>query len=168
MSLPTQAGQPKPPQRRKATAIALGAGVLGSAGLVALLVSGAFTGTPAANQQPGGIPATGIPTVGRMTFPSSSTGTARATQPAGGATNPGGAANPGASASTTPGKKPSTKSSAHPSSTASAGTTSGTSPSTTPGSTPSGSVPSDTPTTPSGSTPTPSPTKSGCLLGICL
>jgi serine/threonine-protein kinase len=168
MSLPTEAGQPKPPQRRKATAIALGAGVLGSAGLVAVLVSGAFTGSPAANQQPGSTPATGIPTVGRMTFPTSSTGTARATQPAGGATSPAGAANPGSSAGTTPSKKPSTKSSAHPSSTASTGTTSGTSPSNTPSSTPSSSGPSDTPTTPSGSTPTPSPSKSGCLLGICL
>jgi len=167
MSLPTEAGQPKPPQRRKATAIALGTGVVASAGLVALLVSGAFTGTPTANQQPAGTPTTGIPTVGRMTFPNS-TATARTSQPASGGTNPSGAAPPGAPGSTTPSKKPSTSSSAHPSSTASAGTTSGTSPSTTPSSTPSSTAPSTTPTTPSGSTPTPSPTKSHCVLVICL
>lgn len=152
MSLPTEAGQPKPPHRPKATAIALGAGVVASAGLVALLVSGAFTGAPAANQQPAGTPTTGIPTVGRMTFPSSSAGTGR-TSPSGG-TNPSGAANPGApgSQAATPSKKASAGSSAHPSST------------------PSSPAPSDTPTTPSGSTPppTPSPTKTGCLLGICL
>ena len=67
MSLPTEAGQPKPPQRRKAAALALGAGVLASAGLVALLVSGAFTDAPTANQQPAGTPSTGHPTLGRRT-----------------------------------------------------------------------------------------------------
>lgn len=164
MSLPTEAGQPKPPHRPKATAIALGAGVVASAGLVALLVSGAFTGAPTTNQQPAGTPATGIPTMGRMTFPSSSAGTGR-TSPSGGA-SPSGAANPGApgSQAATPSKKASTGSSAHPGSSAT-GSTSGT----TPSSTPSSPAPSDTPTTPSGSTPpTPSPTKTVCPLGICL
>lgn len=160
MSLPTLAGQPKPSPRRKAVAVALGAGVVASVGLVALLVSSAFTGSPAANQQPGGTPTTGIPTVGRMTFPNSSAGTARTSQRAGGGTSPSGAANPSApGSSAAPGKK----ASAHPSSSATNPT-----PGTTPASAPSGSAPSDTPTTPSGSTPTPSPSKSGCLLGICL
>jgi eukaryotic-like serine/threonine-protein kinase len=169
MSLPTEAGQPKPPQRRKSAALAVSAGVLASAGLVALLVSGAFTGAPTANQQPATTPATGHPTLGRLPSPSSSAGSARSSQPAGGATNPGAAANPGVSGShdATPSKKASTSPSAHPSGTA--GPTSGTSPATTPSSTPSSpasTTPSDTPTTPSGSTPT--PTKTGCFLGICL
>ena len=164
MSLPTLAGQPKPSPRRKAAAIALGGGIVASVGLVALLVSSAFTGSPGANQQPGGTPTTGIPTVGRMTFPSSSTGAARTSQSAGGGTNPSGAANPGASGgSATPGKKASTSSSARPSSSATRPTSG-----TTPTSAPSGSAPSDTPTTPAGSTPAPSPSKTGCLLGICL
>ena len=143
MSLPTEAGQPKPPQRRKATAFALGAGVVASAGLVTLLVSGAFTGTPAANQQPAGTPATGIPTVSRMTFPHSSAGTGRASQPASGGTSPGGAANPGSPGNgATPGKKASASSPAHPSSSAT-GPTPGTTPGSSPTSTPSSPAPSD-------------------------
>jgi serine/threonine-protein kinase len=165
MSLPTEAGQPKPPQRRKAAALAVGAGVVASAGLVALLVSGAFTGAPTANQQPAGTPASGSPTLGRLPSPSSSAGSARTSKPAGGVTNPGASGSQGAA----PSKKASTSPSAHPSS-ASAGPTSGTTPSTTPGSTPS-SPASTTPSgTPTGSTPppTPAPTKTGCVLGICL
>jgi serine/threonine-protein kinase len=178
MSLPTrpsQAGQPRP-QRRKAGAIAVGAAVVASAGLVALLVSGAFNGAPAANQLPAGSPTTGSPTLGNVPSPSSS-GAARASKTANGVTNPGGATTPGTPGShaTTAGQKPSASPSGHPSSSSPASPTSGGSPSTTPSSgtpsdSPSSSPPPTTPSSAPSDTPTtaPSPKPSACLLGICL
>ena len=68
MSLPTrpsQAGQPEQP-RRRARAFAVGAAVVASAGLVALLLSGALNSTSAANQMPAGPSTTPTPTLTRV------------------------------------------------------------------------------------------------------
>lgn len=177
MSLParaSQAGQPAPARRRKTGTIAVSAAAVASVALVALLVSGAFNGSPAANRAPAGSPATGGPTLGRVPSPSSS-GPAGGSQPASGGAGPGGTA-PG-----TPGSR-STKAAAKPSATPSVRTSGssgspapGGAPSTAPSggtsgapSTPPPASPSETRSAPSGGTPTPSPTKSACLLGLCL
>jgi hypothetical protein len=173
MSLPTgptgpgQPGQSQGNQRRRAgAAVAVGAAVVASAGLVALLVSGAFTGTPAANQAPAGTSTAGTPTAGRVPSHSAS-GAARTSGPAGGASSPGAVATPGATNSkATPGaKKPSTSPPAHP---GSSSTPSGSAPGTPGGGAPSGPAtsPGGTPSSaPSGSA---SPSPTSCLLGICL
>jgi hypothetical protein len=173
MSLPTgptgpgQPGQSQGNQRRRAgAAVAVGAAVVASAGLVALLVSGAFTGTPAANQAPAGTSTAGTPTAGRVPSHSAS-GAARTSGPDGGASSPGAVATPGATNSkATPGaKKPSTSPPAHP---GSSSTPSGSAPGTPSGGAPSGPAtsPGGTPSSaPSGSA---SPSPTSCLLGICL
>jgi eukaryotic-like serine/threonine-protein kinase len=163
---------PRPsPRRRTGTAIAVGAALFACAGLVALLVSGAFNGAPTANQGPAGSSTAGAPTTGQVPTRSTS-GTVRTTGPAGG-TSPSTVATPGATSSkaTPGGKQPSKSPSAHP--------TTGSSPSGSPSLTPTGGAPSQSPTgapstggssgttssPPSGS---PSPKPSSCFLGICL
>jgi hypothetical protein len=173
MSLPTvppgppgqgQPDQPQPNQRKRAGAIAAGVAAVAAAGLVALLVSGAFSGTPAANQSPAGTATGGAPAAGQS---HGSSGAPRTPAP-GGAAGPSSAATAGATGtrSTTGGKKPSTSPSAHPSTGSSASPTGG--PSTPTGSSGSPSGPAST--SPSGgSSPAPSgsPSPSACLLGIC-
>jgi serine/threonine-protein kinase len=170
MSLPPRPGDPggaERPSRRKAGAVAIGAAVVASAGLVALLVSGVFSDSPAANQQPTGSSTQGG-TPGQATSPSLAH-SAHSTAPAGTTASPGGAAAPGkASAKPThPAKKASASPSGHQSS--GAPTSSG-SPSGSPGGGSSGS-PSGSPSTPPSRAPSspaaPSPTPSSCLL-ICL
>lgn len=181
MSLPTGPpsvqGQPGPapqpnPRRRTGTAVTVGAALFASAGLVALLVSGAFNGAPAANQAPARSATTGAPSTGQVPSHTAS-GAVRTTGPAGG-TNPSTVATPGATGSTAGGKQSSKSPSAHPTTSSPAGT----SPSGNPSLTPTGGAPSQSPTgapstggsggspssPPSGS---PSP-RSSCFLGICL
>ncbi|MGH3280339.1 MAG: serine/threonine-protein kinase [Trebonia sp.] len=176
MSLPTrpsQAGQPGPSRRRKNGTIAVGAAAVAGVGLVALLVSGAFNGAPAANRLPVGSPASSSPALSRMPSPTSSSGSSRGTQPASGVTAPGGAGASGTPGSTKPGKKSSTN---NPGGSSSGSPTSGGTPSTTPSGTSPGGTPSNPPPTTPGGTPSstsgrtspaPSPTKSACVLGIC-
>ena len=176
---PGQPGQPGlpsgKPRRRAGAAIAVGAAAAASAGLVALLVSGAFAGSPAANQSPAGSSTTGAPTTGRV--PSNRASGAASTSAPGGTAGPSAAATPAAtSQQATHGKKPSKSPSAHPASSAPAAGTSpsgGTSGPPTGGST--SEVPSSTQATSPAGTPStpasPSPSKpspSNCLLGICL
>jgi eukaryotic-like serine/threonine-protein kinase len=182
MSLPAGpggAGQPKPPRRRKGGVIAVGAAVAASAGLAALLVSGAFSSAPAANQLPAGSPTTGSPTLGRVPSPASSASAGAAKASPGGVTGPGGATTPGrpASQATTAGKKPAAGSPGRPSASSPASPAPGSTPSAAPSSsapaeTPasSPSTPSGTPSSPAASTPSPAPsaTKSACVLVICL
>jgi eukaryotic-like serine/threonine-protein kinase len=174
MSLPTgppgpgQPGQPPGNQRRRvAAAVAVGAAVVASAGLVALLVSGVFTGAPAANQAPAGTSTTGTPAASRVPSHSAS-GAARTSGPGGGASSPGTVATPGATSpkATPGGKKPSTSPSAHPGTSSPAGST----PSRSAPGTPSGGTPSGPPATSPGGTPSgpPSPSPTSCFLGICL
>jgi hypothetical protein len=168
MSLPTrpsQAGQPEQPRRRART-FAVGAAVVASAGLVALLLSGALNSTSAANQRPAGPSTTPTPTLTRVPSPGAS---ARTSGPANGGTVPGGAATPGATGTATKraGKTAPASPSGHPSTGSPATSTASGSPSSTPtGGAPSGSPSGSQPTSPSGS-PSPSPTSSSCLLGIC-
>jgi serine/threonine-protein kinase len=162
MSLPTRpsrAGHPEQPRRRART-FAVGAALVASAGLVALLVSGALNSPPAANQLHAGPSTTPTPTLARVPKPSAS-GAARTSGPASGGIVPGGAT-PG-TATKRAGKTASASPSGHPSSSSPAGGT------------PTGSAPTDSPsgnpstspsTSPSGA-PTPSPTSSSCLLGLC-
>jgi hypothetical protein len=172
---PSQAGQPGPARRRKTGTIAAGAAAVASVGLVALLVSGALSGSPAANRAPAGSTATGGPTLGRVPS-SSSSGPAAGSRPASGV------ADPGATAATgTPGSQ-ATKAAAKPSASPAArasGSSGSPAPSGAPSAAPSGgtsgapsaappSSPSGTPaSTPGSGAPTPSPTKSACLLGLC-
>jgi eukaryotic-like serine/threonine-protein kinase len=171
---PGDPGQPPgKPRRRAGAAIAVGAAAAAGAGLVALLVSGAFAGSPAANQSPAGSATAGAPTTGRV--PSHSASGAASTPAPGGTAGPSTAATPAAtSQQATHGKKPSKSPSAHPATSAPAGTSpsGGTSGTPTGGST--GEVPSSSPaTSPAGSPSTPastpaSPSPSNCLLGICI
>jgi eukaryotic-like serine/threonine-protein kinase len=162
-----QQDQPQGNRRKRAGAVAIGVAVLASAGLVALLVSGAFSGTPAANQSPVGTATTGAPATGQTPSHGSS-GPSRASAP-GSAAGPSSAATTGATGTrpTTGGKKPSTSPSAHPS-TGSPASSTGSSGSGTPsgGSSSSGSPTGSHSTSPSG-TSSPSPSPSACLLGIC-
>jgi serine/threonine-protein kinase len=161
-----QPDQPQPNQRKRAGVIAGGVAAVAAAGLVALLVSGAFSGTPAANQSPAGTATTGAPATGQ-TPSHGSTGASRTSAP-GGAAGPSSAATAGATGTrATGGKKPSTSASAHPSSGSPASPTGGGS-SAPAGSSGSPSGPAST--SPSGgSSPAPSgsPSPSACLLGIC-
>jgi serine/threonine-protein kinase len=183
MSLPTGPppvqGQPGPapqpsPRRRTGTVVAAGVALFASAGLVALLVSGAFNGAPTANQGPAGSSTTGAPASGQVPSHTAS-GAARATGPDGG-TSPSTVATPGATGSQAAGgKQPSKSPSARPTTSSPAGT----SPVGNPSLTPTGGAPSQSPTgapstggssgtpssPPSGS---PSPKPSSCFLGICL
>jgi serine/threonine-protein kinase len=166
---PPGPGQPPgPPQgnprRRAGTAVAVGVAVVASGGLVALLVSGAFTGTPAANQAPAG-PSTAATATGRVPSHSAS-GAARTSGPA----SPSAAATQAATSpqATTGGKKPSTSPSAHPRTSAPANSTpSGSAPGTPTGA-PSGpsSGPPTTGAPSSGPSSSPSPSPSKCFLGI--
>ncbi|MGH3248642.1 MAG: protein kinase domain-containing protein [Trebonia sp.] len=158
-------------QRRRAGAYAVGAAVLASAGLVTLLVSGAFNGTPAANESPAG-PSTGSATLGRVPSHGAS-GTPRTSGPAGGAVAPSTVATPGVtspSASRSGKKTTSTSPSAHPSTGSPASPTTGDSTSSTPSEGASTGSPSTTPSGQSGTTPSQSPSAkpTACLLGICL
>jgi hypothetical protein len=160
---PPGPGQPQGnPRRRAGTAVAVGVAAVASAGLVALLVSGAFTGTPAANQAPAGPSTASTPAASRVPSHSAS-GAARTSGPSAAATQA--ATSPQA---TPGGKKPSTSPSAHPRTSAPAGSTpSGSAPGTPTGGSPSGPA-TGSPTT---GTPTssPSPSPSKCFLGIiCL
>jgi eukaryotic-like serine/threonine-protein kinase len=173
MSLPAGSGAPdQRGPRRRAGALVVGAAVIASGGLVALLVSGAFGGTSAANQQPAGSATSGAPAPSRTPSRSAS-GAPRTSGPAGGVVAPStgatqGAASPRAArtskqASASPPAHPSTSLSVSPAASGSpSGTPSGSastgSPSTSPATSPSG--------TPSSSSASPSP--SSCLLGICL
>jgi hypothetical protein len=173
MSVPGRqagAGQPERSPRRRVGAFAIGAAVLASGGLIALLLSGALSGTPAANQRPAGPSTAGTGTASRVPSPSTSA-RARTTGPASGV--PGGATTPGA-ATTRSGKKASTSPSGHPGTSSPASPTAGRSASGSPtggsSGSPSGSPstsPSRAPSTPASGAPSPSPTSSACLLGIC-
>ena len=66
------------------TAVAVGAAVVASAGLVALLVSGAFNGSPTANQAPAG-PSTASTSATGLTPSQSASGAARTSGPGGAA-----------------------------------------------------------------------------------
>ena len=171
---PSGPGRPRG-NRRRAGAIAVGAAAVAAAGLVALLVSGAFTGAPAANQSPAGAPASGTPAVGRVPSHSAS-GAAGTSGPVGGATGPSTSATPGVtSQQAAPGnKKPTTRPSALSSTSSPASPASGGGPSSTPGDGASGGSPSSPPaSSPSGgptSSPSaaPSPSSTSCFLGICV
>jgi serine/threonine-protein kinase len=160
--------QPPPNQRKRAGVIAGGVAAAAAAGLVALLVSGAFSGTPAANQSPAGTATTGTQATGQTPGHGSS-GASRTSAP-GGAAGPSGAATAGATGtrSTTGGKKPSTSPSAHPSTGSPASPTGGSGSGTPTGSSGSPTGPASTSPT-GGSSPAPSgsPSPSACLLGIC-
>lgn len=165
------AGLAQPDQRnprRRAAALAVGAAVLASTGLVAMLVSGAFSGTPTVNQPPAGSSTTGSPTQSRV--PShSATGASHSS-----GVGPSSAAAPGVSSPRASHgvKTASTSPSAHPStSSAPGGTGSGTPSGGTPSGSPSGSpttAPSGSPSPPSSESPSASPSPSACLLGLCL
>jgi serine/threonine-protein kinase len=166
-------GKPERPQRRRVGVFAIGAAVVASGGLIALLLSGALSGTPAANQLPAGPSTAGTATPSRVPSPSASA-RARTTGPASGV--PGGATTPGtpSSATTRAGKKASARPSGHPGTSSPASPTTGRSGSGSPtggsSGSPSGSPstsPSRTPSTPASGAPSPSPTSSACLLGIC-
>jgi serine/threonine-protein kinase len=167
---PGQPGRPPQgnPRRRAGAAVAVGAVAVAGAGLVALLVSGAFAGSPTANQAPAGSSTTGAPsTAGGSSH--TAPGTVRTTGPAGGVA-PSTAATPVVtSPKATPGGKRSTSPSAHPSTGAPTSSTPGGGASGTPSGTPSG-APSTSPTGSPGSSPSgaPSPSPSSCFLGICL
>ncbi|MGH3211042.1 MAG: protein kinase domain-containing protein, partial [Trebonia sp.] len=159
-----QQNQPRGNPRKRVGLVAVGTAVAASAGLVALLVSGAFSSTPAANQSPAGTATSGVPAA----VPSSgSSGASRTSAPAGGAVGPSTATTAGATSTraATGGKKPSTSPSAHPSTGSPASPTGGTS------SAPSGSPTTPASTSPSGGTSPASPTASSsppaCLI-ICL
>jgi hypothetical protein len=165
-----QAGRPQGNQpqgnRRRAAVIAAGAAVAASAGLVALLASGTFAGSPAANQPPAGAQATGAPSASRVPSASAS-GAARTSGPAGGAAGSSTAPTPGATSpqAAPASKKPATSPSTRPSTNSPASTGSGGSPSGTPGGGASSAPPSSPATSPGGGAP--SPAQSPCLLGIC-
>jgi eukaryotic-like serine/threonine-protein kinase len=161
-----QPGQPEPNQRKRAGVIAAGVAAVAAAGLVALLVSGAFSDTPAANQSPVGTATTGATATGQ-TPSHGSTGASRTSAP-GGAAGPSSAATAGATGTraATGGKKPSTSPSAHPSTSSPASPTTGGGSSTPTGSTGSPTGPASTSPT-GGSSPAPSTSPSACLLGIC-
>jgi serine/threonine-protein kinase len=174
MSLPTnplgpgQPGQPQGnPRRRGGAAVAVGAAAVASAGLVALLVSGAFSGSSTANQAPAG-PSTASTSATGQTPSHSASGAARPSGPGGGAAAPSTVATSAAtSPKATPGGK---KQSASPSGHSSTGSAPSGSGSATPsGGTSSGSPatsPSGTPAPSTSGSPSPSPTS--CFLGICL
>jgi eukaryotic-like serine/threonine-protein kinase len=183
MSLPTgppappgpasqsESGQPQWNQRKRVTAFAVGGALVASAGIVALLMTGAFHDAPTANQSPGGTATTGGSSTGQSpTHPSS--GPSSTSSPVSGVVGPTNAATIRATTpSATPGSsKQSTTPSAHPSTSSPADSTSG-GMSTTPsgGSSGSSTGPATTPTGGSTSVPSqsPSPKPSACLLGIC-
>ena len=169
---PLGQGQPAGHQRRRAGLIAAGIAVVASGGLAAMLASGVFNSTPAANQSPTGSPATGSPAVSLV--PShSAPGAPRTSGPVGGAASPGTAATPSATSqqATPSGKKPSTHPSTHTSSSSPAGSTSGggtpdtpTGGASTAPSSPPATSPSGTPSTQPAGSSSPSPS---CIL-ICL
>ena len=176
MSLPSApAGLVQPEQRnprRRAPALAVGAAVLASFGLVALLVSGAFSGAPTANKLPAGSSTTGSPTLSRV--PTHSASGTHSSGPVGGGIGPSTAASPGVTSpqATREGKTPSTSPSVNPSTGSPASPTPGGGASSTPGGGASSAAPSGSPaTTPSGSapsgSPSASPSSSACLIGIC-
>jgi hypothetical protein len=179
MSVPTgpagpgQPGQPPGNHRRRAgAAVAVGAAVLASAGLVALLVSGAFTGAPAANQAPAGPATTGAPASGQVPSHSAS-GAADPSGSVGGSAGPSTAATPAATSPTgTPaGKKPSRSPSARPSTGAPASSSPGGGTSGSPSGGPTSGSPSGAPTTsPTGTPSSPasaSPSPTSCFLIFC-
>ena len=181
MSLPTgppappgpasqgEAGQPQWNQRKRVTAFAVGGALVASAGIVALLMSGAFHNAPAANQSPAGTATTGGSSAGQSPTHASS---GPSSTPVSGVVAPTNAATVRATTpSATPGgSKRSTAPSANPGTSSPAGSTSGGA-STTPsgGSSGSSTAPTTTPTGGSTSTPSQSasPKPSACLLGIC-
>lgn len=169
--VPSQLG----PRRRTRTAVTVGAALFAGAGLVALLVSGAFNGAPAANQAPVGSSTSGAPSTGQVPSHTAS-GAVGTTGPAGG-TSPSTVATPGATSSkaTPGGEQPSKSPSAHPTTSSPAGTSPGGNPSLTPTGGAPGQSPTGAPSTGgSGGTPSsppsgsPSPAPSSCFLGICL
>jgi serine/threonine-protein kinase len=153
-----------PRKRPKGLAIGAVSALAVSAGLVALLASGAFNGTPAANQMSPRNSATG----GAATSQVPSSGASSTPTPARGGVLPSSAATTGTASprATTAGKKPS----AHPSTSSPASPTTGGG-SSTPSGGSSGSPSGSPSTSPSGSTPPASPTASpsptNCLI-ICL
>lgn len=94
LTRPAAAARPKPPQRRKAGVIAVGAAVVASAGLVAVLVSGAFNRAPAANEVPAGSTTTSSATAGPVPSPTASGSAGTAKGDHGGVTSPGGVTRP--------------------------------------------------------------------------
>jgi hypothetical protein len=169
MSLPPGPPQPERPQRRRVGVVAVGAAAVASAGLVALLVSGVFSDSPAANQQPTGSSTQGGGATGQVPSPSLSKAShsSGTVSPTAGATGP---ATPGtpSSRSTHPAKKASASPSGHPSSSSPGSPTSSGSPSGSP-SGGSGS-PSGSPSTSSSgapSSPGASPSPTACFI-ICL
>jgi eukaryotic-like serine/threonine-protein kinase len=170
---PGELGQPDRPPRRRAGAVAVGAGVVAIGGLVALLMSGAFSDSPAANQQSTGSSSQGGTAPGQTPSASASRAS-HSPGSAGGTATPGSATtstpspnatHPSKKASSSPSGHPSTSSPGSPSSSGSpSGSPSGGS-SSSPSDSPSNS-PSGTPSSPGGA-PSPSPSPSSCLLGIC-
>jgi len=177
MSLPTPPPAPpggghqdRPPgnPRKRGKGLAIGAvsALAVSAGLVAVLASGAFNGAPAANQTSPRSSATS----GAATSQVPSSGPSSRSAPASGGVLPSSAATTGTTSprATTGGKKPSTSPSAHPRTSSPASPTGGG------GSSGGGSgAPTSTPSTGQSGTsaPTqggsPSPSPSSCVLGIC-
>jgi serine/threonine-protein kinase len=173
---PRQPGQPQGnPRRRGVAAVAVGAAAVASVGLVALLVSGAFSGSPTAHQTPAG-PSTASISATSQTPSHSASGTARPSGPGGGAANPSSVATSAATSqkATPGGKKPSASPTGRPSTGSPASSTlSGSGSGAPSGGTSSGSPSTSSATSPSG-TPTPStsgspsPSPTSCFLGICL
>ncbi len=177
MSLPTAAfgqqgasppGRSRPGgnQRRRAV-IGLGVAVAASGALIALLLSGVFRSTPAANQSPGGSPATGTPAVSRVPSHGPS-GVSRTARPVGGAARPSTSAAPAATSA--PATPSATEPSAQPSTRASSSSPAG---SATGAGTPTGgasTAPSSSPATSPGgrSSPPPSGAPSPTCVLICL
>jgi serine/threonine-protein kinase len=175
MSLPTVPpgppgqGQPDQPQphRKRAGAIAVGTAAVAAGGLIALLVSGAFSGTPAGNQSPAGAATSGAPATGQT--PSHGSSGAPRTSAPGGTAGPSSAATASATGSraTTGAKKPSASPSAHPSTGSPASPTGGGTPSGGGSSAPPSSAPSTGQSSTSAPTQGGSPSPSNCLI-ICL
>jgi eukaryotic-like serine/threonine-protein kinase len=177
MSLPTPPPAPpggghqdrpggNPRKRGKGLAIGAVSALAVSAGLVAVLASGAFNGAPAANQTSPRSSATS----GAATSQVPSSGPSSRSAPASGGVLPSSTATTGTTSprATTGGKKPSTSPSAHPRTSSPASPTGGG------GSSGGGSgAPTSTPSTGQSGTsaPTqggsPSPSPSSCVLGIC-
>jgi serine/threonine-protein kinase len=162
---PGQGHQGRPPgnPRKRGKGLAIGAvsALAVSAGLVAVLASGAFNGAPAANQTSPRNSATG----GAATSQVPASGPSSRSAPASGGILPSSAATAGTTSprATAGGKKLSTSPSAHPRTSSPASPTGGGG-SSPPTSTPStGQSGTSAPT--QGGSPSPSP--SSCLLGIC-
>jgi eukaryotic-like serine/threonine-protein kinase len=166
---PPGRGRPGGNRRRRAAIIGIGVALVASGGLIALLLSGVFSSTPAANQSPAGSPATGSPAVSRV--PSHGTsGVSRTSGPAGGTAGPSAAATPAATSplATPRDTQPSRQPTARPSSSSPAGPTSGEGTPTAGASTgpasPSATASSGTPSTRPSESPSPSPS---CFLIFC-